>query len=193
MMIGASEPWANCQKGSEWFDTKAVNGINNAHYFSIILTYLTHRRRQLSRRRRYRADRGRLSPLVRHGAECFVAPGDYLSLFLFAFLPVGRVRVVSRSWCGHRGGDVSLYVAGLRTGDRKSVQPMAERLAPGDYDQLHHLLRLASGTRRHWRRSCSFKRIGSLVAATPCWSSTIRRCRRRARTRSASLRSTLQR
>ena len=38
MMIGASEPWANCQKGSEWFDTKAVNGINNAHYFSIILT-----------------------------------------------------------------------------------------------------------------------------------------------------------
>ena len=29
------------------------------------------------------------------------------------------------------------------------------------------LLRLASGTRRHWRQSCSFKRIGSLVAATP--------------------------
>ena len=31
-----------------------------------------------------------------------------------------------------------LYVAGLiGPGDRKSVQPMAERLAPGDYDQLH--------------------------------------------------------
>ena len=30
-----------------------------------------------------------------------------------------------------------LYVAGLiGPGDRKSVQPMAERLAPGDYDQL---------------------------------------------------------
>ena len=34
-----------------------------------------------------------------------------------------------------------LYVAGLiRPGDRKSVQPMAERLAPGDYDQLHHFV-----------------------------------------------------
>ena len=26
-------------------------------------------------------------------------------------------------------------------GDRKSVQPMAARLSPGDYDQLHHLYR----------------------------------------------------
>ncbi len=34
-----------------------------------------------------------------------------------------------------------LYVAGLiGPGDRKSVQPMAERLAPGDYDQLHHFV-----------------------------------------------------
>ena len=34
-----------------------------------------------------------------------------------------------------------LYVAGLiGPGDRKSVQPMAERLAPGDYDQLHHFI-----------------------------------------------------
>src|ERR1700681_2423702 len=34
-----------------------------------------------------------------------------------------------------------LYVAGLiAPGDRKSVQPMAERLAPGDYDQLHHFV-----------------------------------------------------
>ena len=32
-----------------------------------------------------------------------------------------------------------LYVAGLiGPGDRKSVQPMAARLAPGGYDQLHH-------------------------------------------------------
>src|SRR5664280_2433273 len=32
-----------------------------------------------------------------------------------------------------------LYVSGLiGPGDRKSVQPMASRLAPGDYDQLHH-------------------------------------------------------
>ncbi|NEV03338.1 transposase, partial [Bradyrhizobium uaiense] len=32
-----------------------------------------------------------------------------------------------------------LYVAGLiGPGDRKSIQPMAERLASGSYDQLHH-------------------------------------------------------
>ena len=34
-----------------------------------------------------------------------------------------------------------LYVAGLiGPGDRKSVQPMAERFAPRDYDQLHHFV-----------------------------------------------------
>ena len=34
-----------------------------------------------------------------------------------------------------------LYVTGLiGPGDRKSVQPMAERFAPGDYDQLHHFV-----------------------------------------------------
>ena len=34
-----------------------------------------------------------------------------------------------------------LYVAGLiGPGDRKSVQPMAARLAPGDYDRLHHFI-----------------------------------------------------
>ena len=34
-----------------------------------------------------------------------------------------------------------VYVAGLiGPGDRKSIQPMAERLAAGDYDQLHHFI-----------------------------------------------------
>src|ERR1700756_2004972 len=34
-----------------------------------------------------------------------------------------------------------LYLAGLiGPGDRKSVQPMAERLALGEYDQLHHFV-----------------------------------------------------
>jgi SRSO17 transposase len=34
-----------------------------------------------------------------------------------------------------------LYVLGLiGPGDRKSIQPMAERLAAGDYDQLHHFI-----------------------------------------------------
>ena len=44
---------------------------------------------------------------------------------------------------GHRSRQrmCPLYVAGLiGLGDRKSVQPMAERLAPGDYDQLHHFV-----------------------------------------------------
>jgi hypothetical protein len=34
-----------------------------------------------------------------------------------------------------------LYVSGLiGPGDRKSIQPMAERVAFGDYDQLHHFI-----------------------------------------------------
>ena len=34
-----------------------------------------------------------------------------------------------------------VYVAGLiGPGDRKSIQPMAQRLAAGDYDQLHHFI-----------------------------------------------------
>jgi SRSO17 transposase len=34
-----------------------------------------------------------------------------------------------------------LYIAGLiGPGDRKSVQPMAERLVPGEYDRLHHFV-----------------------------------------------------
>src|SRR5215831_13665351 len=34
-----------------------------------------------------------------------------------------------------------LYISGLiGPGERKSVQPMAARLAPGEYDQLHHFL-----------------------------------------------------
>ena len=34
-----------------------------------------------------------------------------------------------------------LYIAGLiGAGERKSVQPMAMRLAPGEYDQLHHFV-----------------------------------------------------
>src|SRR4029077_2813316 len=34
-----------------------------------------------------------------------------------------------------------LYIAGLiGPGERKSVQPMAERCAAGEYDQLHHFI-----------------------------------------------------
>ena len=63
-----------------------------------------------------------------------------------------------------------LYVAGLiGAGDRKSIQPMAERLAPGDYDQLHHFVAAGTWDRRRWRLSCWFKRTGSSVAAVRCW------------------------
>src|SRR5258705_2245977 len=46
-------------------------------------------------------------------------------------------------WLGHKARRrmCPLYVSGLiGPGDRKSVQPMAERFAPGDYDQLHHFI-----------------------------------------------------
>ena len=33
-----------------------------------------------------------------------------------------------------------LSALAIGPGDRKSVEPMAERLAPGDYDQLHHFV-----------------------------------------------------
>ena len=66
-----------------------------------------------------------------------------------------------------------LYVAGLiGLGDRKSVGAMAERVAPGDYDRLHHFV--SDGV---WDEA-------PLAARTPSSSSTTRRCRRRGRIRS---------
>lgn len=63
-----------------------------------------------------------------------------------------------------------LYVSGLiGPGDRKSIQPMAERLALGDYDQLHHFIAAGSGMRLRWRQNCLFKRIGWSAVAMPCW------------------------
>ncbi len=44
---------------------------------------------------------------------------------------------------GHkkRGVMCPLYIAGLLgPGDRKSIEPMAARLAPGQYDRLHHFI-----------------------------------------------------
>jgi SRSO17 transposase len=52
-----------------------------------------------------------------------------------------------------------LYVEGLiGPGDRKSVEPMAARLAPGEYDQLHHFIRARSGVRLRWRRNSLSRR-----------------------------------
>src|SRR5262249_14226269 len=61
------------------------------------------------------------------------------------------------NWCGTLEGGLApfvarrghkarrrmcpLYVTGLiGPGERKSVEPMASRWAPGDYDQLHHFI-----------------------------------------------------
>jgi hypothetical protein len=42
-----------------------------------------------------------------------------------------------------------LYVSGLiGPGDRKSIQPMARRLALGECDQLHHFIAPGSGKQR---------------------------------------------
>ena len=73
-----------------------------------------------------------------------------------------------RSWLkpfldhlGHKGRRrmCPLYVAGLiAPGDRKSVQPMAERLAPGEHDQLHHFVAAGVWILRHWRRAARSNR-----------------------------------
>ena len=87
-----------------------------------------------------------------------------------------------------------LYVAGLiGPGDRKSVEPMASRLAPGDYDQLHHFI--ASGV---WNEAPLEKELAvqadKLIGApAQSLSSTTRRYRRRGRIRSAWRRNTPRR
>ncbi|MBB5704366.1 SRSO17 transposase [Ochrobactrum daejeonense] len=56
-----------------------------------------------------------------------------LSLFLQPF--------IDRFGHKKRGVMCPLYIAGLLgPGDRKSIEPMAARLAPGQYDRLHHFI-----------------------------------------------------
>jgi SRSO17 transposase len=56
-----------------------------------------------------------------------------LSLFLQPF--------IDRFGHKKRGAMCPLYIAGLLgPGDRKSIEPMATRLAPGQYDRLHHFI-----------------------------------------------------
>ena len=63
-----------------------------------------------------------------------------------------------------------LYVSGLiGPGDRKSIEPMAERLALGDTISCTTSLPPGSGMRLRWRQNCLFKRTGSSAAAMPCW------------------------
>ena len=50
-----------------------------------------------------------------------------------------------------------LYIAGLiGPGDRKSVEPMASRWAPGDYDRLHHFISSGVSRRRPWASTPKF-------------------------------------
>ena len=59
--------------------------------------------------------------------------GAELSLFLQPF--------IDRFGHKKRGAMCPLYIAGLLgPGDRKSIEPMATRLAPGQYDRLHHFI-----------------------------------------------------
>src|SRR5215469_784522 len=63
-----------------------------------------------------------------------------------------------------------LYVAGLiGPGDRKSVQPMAERFAPGDYDQLHHFVAAGVWNVAPLETDFSSKLTSSSAAAMRCW------------------------
>lgn len=56
---------------------------------------------------------------------------------------LGRWLAPFLAYLGHKARRrmCPLYIAGLiGPGDRKSAQPMAERLAPGEYDRLHHFV-----------------------------------------------------
>ena len=50
------------------------------------------------------------------------------------------INVVEATGRDHRQHDGSVCCGLIGPGDRKSVQPMAERLAAGNYDQLHHFI-----------------------------------------------------
>jgi hypothetical protein len=62
------------------------------------------------------------------------------------------------------------YVSGLvGPGDRKSIQPMAERLAPGDYDQLHHFIATGVRDAAPLERELLVQADRLVGAAMRCW------------------------
>ncbi|XDV60895.1 hypothetical protein AB8Z38_17340 [Bradyrhizobium sp. LLZ17] len=64
--------------------------------------------------------------------------------------------------------DVSaLYLAIDLTGRSQSVQPMAARLGPREYDQLHHFIAMASDA-APVERNCSFRPISWSAAKMRC-------------------------
>ena len=86
-----------------------------------------------------------------------------------------------------------LYVAGLiGPGDRKSVGPIAERLAPGDYDQLHHFVSAGVWGEAPLERELANQAdrlVGGVDALLVIDDTTLRR---RERIRSGSLRNMLR-
>src|SRR5687768_14880255 len=77
--------------------------------------------------------------------------------------------VAQRRW-------MPLYVQGLLgPGERKSVEAMAERVAPGNARPLQNFCRRRPGALRLWRSFWLKRPIGWLVGRTPSWWSTTRR------------------
>jgi hypothetical protein len=59
-----------------------------------------------------------------------------------------------------------LYVSGLiGPGGRKSIQPMAKRLALGECDQLHHFIAAGVWDARRWKQNCLSRQTSSSAVA----------------------------
>jgi hypothetical protein len=102
---------------------------------------------------------------------------DELEHWLEPFL--GRLRrQAQRRWA-------PVYLKGLLLpGERKSVEPMAARVAPADTQQLHHFVSTSPGPRPPWRTSWSRPPTGWWAGRTRCWSWTTPRSSSRAAARS---------
>lgn len=80
-----------------------------------------------------------------------------------------------------------LYVAGLiGSGERKSIAPMAARIAPDGYDRLHHFISDGIWDLEPIEAELAWQADKLIGAPTPIWSSMIRACPRKANIRSAS-------
>src|SRR5262249_51953122 len=74
-----------------------------------------------------------------------------------------------------------VYVSGLiGPGDRKSIQPMAERVAPSGYDQLHHFVSAGVWDPAAVETELLVQADKLVGAATLCWSLTTRPYSRKA-------------
>ena len=80
---------------------------------------------------------------------------------------LGRLRrQAQRRWA-------PVYLKGLLLpGERKSVEPMAARVAPGDTQQLHHFVSTSPWATAPWRTSRRRPPTGSSAGRTRCWSWT---------------------